>query len=134
MQDKDIKAVAQKACDFYKQYYKLLDDVNSRETLLSIYAENESTELCEWNGHKLGWGDLRMYFSGLPPTSHRIDVADAQPLPGCENADSFLLVVHGSVVYDGEHTREFFQRFVVRQDNSKYYIVNDYYRWLAEKM
>lgn len=140
MESADCVSVAKKALEFTRKYYKTMDDLSSRPSIVQFYAN--FSNLCEWNGHKYSTqADLFNYLQELPKTHHTVDVVDAHPLPGnqpqstnLETSDhSILITVHGSVTYDDEHKREFFQRFVVRQKGTTYYIVNDYYRWLAEK-
>lgn len=141
MEKEDFHEVAKKALEFTKKYYKLLDDVNKRHTVVEFYAN--FSNLLEWNGHKYSTQlDISNYIKELPKTEHKINVVDAQPLPGnvggrtkgAEIDCTFLITVNGLVIYDDEHKREFFQRFVIRQKGAVYYIVNDYYRWLSEKM
>ncbi|ESL08493.1 nuclear transport factor 2 protein(NFT2) [Trypanosoma rangeli SC58] len=129
----DCTEVSKKALEFRQQFYQLLDDPNKRLDIVNLYAPGTPL-LCEWNGHSLpDAASITAYLSGLPKTSHKIDCVDAQPLPGNEQADSFLMTVHGIVTYDDEHKREFFQRLVIRKVEGRYYIINDYYRWLSEK-
>ncbi|KAH9586616.1 Nuclear transport factor 2 [Trypanosoma melophagium] len=129
----DCTEVSKKALEFRQQFYQLLDDPNKRMEIVNLYAPG-TPMLCEWNGHQLpDTTAIMAYLGGLPKTSHKIDCVDAQPLPGNEQADSFIMTVHGIVTYDDEHKREFFQRLVIRKLESRYYIVNDYYRWLSEK-
>lgn len=136
MDKQDVKEVAKKALEFTRTYYKSLDNPTVRPSLLDVYLDVPN--LCEWNGHSYPTKEhIHGYLSGLPKTSHQIDVVDAQPLPGNIGGPSgdftFLTTVHGVVTYDDEHKREFYQRFVVRLVNHKCYIANDYFRWLSEK-
>lgn len=134
MEQGSFNEVAKRALEFRQQYYKLLDDPMQRGKIAELYAP-DVPDLCEWNGHALSTRDaIQSYLMELPPTSHAIDSLDAQPLPGNENGDSFLITVHGIVTYDDEHKREFYQRFVIRRINNQFFIYNDYYRWLAEKV
>ena len=129
----DCTAVTKRALEFKRKYYEALDDTNTRQSIVALYPPN-MTNLGEWNGHVLSTGqEISNYLQSLPKTKHTIDVVDAHPLPGNEKADSILLTVHGSVTYDDEHERTFFQRFVLREISGKFYIFNDYYRWLSEK-
>ncbi|AAZ12640.1 nuclear transport factor 2 protein, putative [Trypanosoma equiperdum] len=129
----DCTEVAKKALEFRQQFYQLLDNPERRGDIVALYAPNTPL-LCEWNGHALpDTASIAAYLGGLPRTNHKVDCVDAQPLPGNERADSFLMTVHGVVTYDDEHKREFFQRFVIRKVEERYYIMNDYYRWLSEK-
>lgn len=141
MEQTDFNEMAKKALEFTKRYYKTLDDLSDRPNLIHFYPN--FSNLCEWNGHQYSTKeDVARYLSEMPKTKHQIDVLDSHPLPGnnskssnSEEADhTFLVTVHGVVTYDDEHKREFFQRFVIRQKGITYYIVNDYYRWLSEKM
>lgn len=141
MEQTDFNEMAKKALEFSRRYYKTLDDLSARQNLVQFYAA--VSNLCEWNGHKYSTQtDIFNYLKEMPKTSHQVDVVDAHPLPGnnskssnAEEADhTFLVTVHGVVTYDDEHKREFFQRFVIRQKGITYFIVNDYYRWLSEKM
>lgn len=134
MDQGSFNEVAKKALEFRQRYYKMLDNVEQRQALLTLYAVGVP-DLSEWNGHPLSTlQDIDTHFKALPKTQHQIDCVDAQPLPGNENADSILMIVHGVVTYDDEHKREFFQRLVLRKaPDNKYYIMNDYYRWLAER-
>eukprot|EP00744_Colponema_vietnamica_P014536 GILI01020346.1.p1 GENE.GILI01020346.1~~GILI01020346.1.p1 ORF type:complete len:155 (-),score=33.53 GILI01020346.1:230-640(-) len=130
----DCNKVAQRALEFKKRYYEALDTMDKRPQLLEMYpAELEG--LMEWNGHVLSSkNDVLQYFQNLPPTKHVIECLDAQPLPGNNDADAFIVTASGKVVYDEEHTRMFYQRFVLRKVDTKYYIVNDYLRWTGEKL
>lgn len=141
MEREDFNEVAKKALEFTKRYYKILDDTENRSTLMEFYAN--FSNLCEWNGHKYSTqADIFNYVKQLPKTNHKINIVDAQPLPGnvgekdknTEADHTFLITVNGLVTYDDEHKREFFQRFVIRQKGAIHYIVHDYYRWLSEKM
>ncbi|KAG8345844.1 Nuclear transport factor 2 (NTF2) domain [Trypanosoma vivax] len=130
----DCTEVAKKALEFRQQFYQLLDNPSRRNEIVSLYPPNMPMQ-CEWNGHALSdTAAITAYLSGLPRTQHKIDCVDAQPLPGNERADSFLMTVHGVVTYDDEHRREFFQRLVIRKVGDRYYIMDDYYRWLSEKV
>lgn len=132
----EIQRVAAAALSFKSNFYQMLDNPTRRAEIAQFYYPGASC-LMEWNGHTLSTpNDVAAYLNELPKTNHQIDTADAHPLPGCEGADSILLTVTGRVTYDGEHRREFFQRFVLRKadpTSKKLYIVNDYYRWLSEK-
>ncbi|CCW61056.1 unnamed protein product [Phytomonas sp. EM1] len=133
MEQENFSEVAKKALEFRRRYYQYLDDPEQRHNIVNLYAPNVPN-LCEWNGHLLADHNyVQQYINQLPKTTHQIDTVDAQPLPGNEKADSFIMIVHGIVTYDREHRREFYQRFVIRSINNKYYIINDYYRWLSEK-
>ncbi|EPY28338.1 hypothetical protein STCU_03002 [Strigomonas culicis] len=123
--------VAKKALEFRNTYYKLLDSPD-RSKVLNLYAPGIAN-LCEWNGHRLDSpAAVQEYVNSLPATHHQIDAVDAQPLPGNDKADSFIMTIHGVVTYDDEHKREFYQRMVIRRIDNLFYIVNDYYRWLSE--
>ncbi|KAG5485966.1 hypothetical protein CUR178_07560 [Leishmania enriettii] len=125
--------VAKKALEFRSRYYKMLDDPQDRSNVAGLYAPDVPM-VCEWNGHPLSTvGDVRNYISALPKTSHQIDMVDAQPLPDNQDGDSFLLTVHGTVTYNDEHRREFYQRMIIRRFEQRYYILSDYYRWLSER-
>lgn len=129
----DLTDVAKKALLFKNEYYKALDSAEMRLAVTKLYYEG-IPNIMEWNGHVLSsQAEISQYLAQLPKTVHTIDSMDAQPLPGNEKSDSFLMTVHGTVVYDDEHSREFFQRMVLRLMDGKYYIFNDYYRWLSEK-
>lgn len=132
----EVRSVAAAALSFKTQYYQFLDKPDKRHELLAWYHPGASI-LMEWNGHQLTTPEaIGAYLAQLPKTNHTINTVDAQPLPGCENADSILMTVSGTVVYDDEHKREFFQRFVLRKtdpQSSTLFIVNDYYRWLSDK-
>lgn len=126
-----VSKVSLRAKNFAEKFYKLMD--TDRASIIPLYAA-DAPNLCEWNGHALpDINTFQDYLAKLPPTKHEIFMIDAQPLPGNEGSDSFLLVVQGNVTYDTEHKREFYQRLVIRESNSKFYIMNDYYRWLGEK-
>lgn len=138
MDQEDITYVSKTAVEFVRKYYKCLDKESDRPSLISFYADGIPS-ICEWNGHKLPTKEnIQEYLSTLPPTNHVVDVVDAQPLPGNGKEGtpdhSFLVTVHGFATYDGEHKREFFHRFVIRQIETKCYIVNEYFRWLSEKI
>lgn len=130
----DCNKVAQRAIEFRKRYYEMLDSAEKRPQLLDMYPD-ALEGLMEWNGHALSTkADVLQYFQNLPQTKHTIENLDAQPLPGNSDADMFIVTTSGRVVYDDEHTRMFYQRFVVRVVEKKLYIVNDYLRWTGEKM
>lgn len=130
----DCNKVAQRALEFKKRYYEMLDTMDKRPMLLDMYP-SEVEGLMEWNGHVLSTkNDVLQYFQNLPPTKHLIESLDAQPLPGNTDADAFIVTASGKVVYDEEHTRMFYQRFVLRAVDKKLYIVNDYLRWTGEKL
>mmetsp|Transcript_56789 Transcript_56789/g.65065 ORF Transcript_56789/g.65065 Transcript_56789/m.65065 type:complete len:139 (-) Transcript_56789:87-503(-) len=132
----EVRAVAAAALSFKTNYYQFLDKPEMRPKLLECYHPGASV-LMEWNGHQLPTREaIQEYLTQLPKTNHTINTVDAQPLPGCENGDSILMTVSGTVVYDDEHKREFFQRFVLRKtdpQSTTLFIVNDYYRWLSDK-
>lgn len=130
----DCNKVAQRAVEFRKRYYEMLDNVEKRPQLLEMYPDGLEG-LMEWNGHLLSTkGEVGMYLQNLPPTRHTVENLDAQPLPGNQDADIFIVTTSGRVVYDEEHTRMFYQRFVLRAVDKKLYVVNDYLRWTGEKM
>eukprot|EP00796_Vickermania_ingenoplastis_P010850 gene10850-7516_t len=138
MEQEDFKTVAQRSLEFTRRYYKMLDDPSSRQDIVQCYAP-DVPNLCEWNGHRYATREeVNTYIQGLPKTAHKLDCVDAQPLPGTAgvspNHRSFLITVHGVVTYSDEHKREFFQRFVIIQRDTLCHIVNDYYRWLSEKI
>lgn len=133
MEQGSFNDVAKKALEFRNRYYKMLDDPQERSNAASLYAPDVPL-VCEWNGHPLSTAaDVNNYLAALPKTQHTIDMVDAQPLPDNQDGDSFLLTVHGIVTYNDEHKREFYQRLVIRRFEQRYYIMNDYYRWLSEK-
>ena len=128
----DVTKIAKKAMEIRKRYYELMDNVETRPIVAQLYADGVS-RLMEWNGHLLDTQeDVVRYLSSLPKTKHTIDSLDAQPLPGNNDADLFLMTVSGKVTYDEEHSRTFFQRMIVREVNGKHYIINDYLRWTSE--
>lgn len=128
------RQIVANAITFVKNYYAKLDDASKRGELCEVYFEGAPV-LLEWNGYPMVTRQQVFdYFSQLPSTKHEVNTADAHALPGCTNSDSILVTVNGSVKYDDEHMREFFQRFVLRRNaDAKYYVVNDYYRWLSAK-
>ena len=133
----DVRKVTEKAVQVYKQYYARLDgSPESRRTLIDFFAPaspDNATPIMEWNGYRLfSPDDVNSYISSLPQTKHEVRCADAQPLPGCDDADNFFVSIHGSCTYDGEHLRKYFQRFVVHKRGGSHYIVNDYFRWTGE--
>jgi NTF2-related export protein 1/2 len=107
--------------------------MDDRLKIVELYPEDLSN-LMEWNGHVLSTQQqIANYIQGLPVTSHKVSCVDAHPLPGNQGGDAFLITIHGDVTYASDHKREFFQRFVVRRNPAgKYFIFNDYYRWLSE--
>ncbi|CAD2219077.1 NTF2-related export protein 1/2 [Angomonas deanei] len=133
MSRESVDKVAQSAQKFRLVYYGKLDNRSERHLIMNYYDPNIQ-DLCEWNGHKLNYNGLQQYLSQLENTKHEIDSLDAQPLPGNEGSDSFILVVHGKVTYNDEHKREFYQRMIIRKEGNedKYFVINDYYRWLSE--
>lgn len=131
----DQREVAKKAIEFSRRFYDYMDNLDLRPKIAEFYPA-ELQNLCEWNGHSLSTQeDIIVYLKNLPrKTKHVLECVDAQPLPGNQNADAMLVTVSGTVVYDDEHQRQFFQRFILRASNGKYYIINDYIRWLSEKL
>jgi hypothetical protein len=141
----DVRKVTERALQMTREYYRRLDtSPETRATLMEIFAPafppdgpgggaQPTAPILEWNGYRLYSPDeVADYISSLPKTKHEIKCADAQPLPGCNEADNFFVSVHGHCTYDDEHVRRFFQRFVVHRRDGKYYIVNDYFRWTGE--
>jgi hypothetical protein len=130
----DVKKVTEKALQVYRLYYSKLDGTPEvRQTLLDIFApanNDGTTPIMEWNGYRLFTPDeVREYLRSLPKTKHEVKCADAQPLPGCDEADCFFLTVSGTCTIDDEHVRKYFQRFVVHKREGQYFIVSDYLRW-----
>lgn len=141
----DVRKVTEKALQVYRQYYNRLDgSPDSRQTLIQIFAPafpegtsgsdpQQQAPIMEWNGYRLYTPDeVTEYVKSLPKTKHEIKCADAQPLPGCDEADNFFVSIHGVCTYDDEHIRKYFQRFVVHKRDGQYFIVNDYFRWTGE--
>lgn len=132
----DVNLITRKALQAVRTYYDCLDNPEKRAGLLNVYIQEPTSHpLMEWNGYAMADRNaVWEYLSNLPKTKHEMKSVDAQPLPGNTNGDSFFATVHGSVMYDDEHTRHFFQRFVfcVRADQ-KVYIANDYLRWTGEE-
>lgn len=131
---KDCQVVAKNALNFQQQFYKMLDDPSQRPTVAGLYPDDPSVDrIMEWNGHVMNKpADIINYLSNLPKTKHMVDCVDAQPLPGNDSGDSFILICSGKVTYDEEHTRTFYHRFIVRQVDRKFYILNEYFRWTGE--
>ena len=134
----DVTDVSKKALAFQKLYYTGLDSgMDSRGQLLGMYLDpTDGSTLMQWNGHSIANVEgVSQYFQNLPPTKHEVKSLDAQPLPGNQQGDSFLVTVNGKCTYDDEHVRLFFQRFVLHkaEQTGKFYIVNDYLRWTGEE-
>ena len=130
----DIADVSKKALQAQKVYYGHLDESpEKRQQLLNMYLPSPTHALMSWNGYSLATvEDIAGYHSTLPKTKHVIKSLDAQPLPGNEGGDSFFVTVSGTVTYDDEHVRHFYQRLVFALIERKLYIVHDYMRWTAE--
>ena len=130
----DIADISKKALQAQKIYYQHLDESpESRATLRGMYLPSSTHALMAWNGYTLpDVGAIEQYHSTLPKTKHTVKCLDAQPLPGNSGGDSFMITISGSVTYDDEHVRQYFQRLVVAMIDGKLYIVHDYMRWTAE--
>ena len=139
----DLKEISKRALQIQKIYYDFLDDPapEKRLQLVNYYlpreaqaGKNPSTwPLMEWNGHVLeSHEQIAAYISNLPRTKHQINCIDAQPLPGNQGGDSFMITISGVAVYDGEYKRYFYQRLIMAGIEKKFYIVHDYVRWTGE--
>lgn len=127
-----------KALAFVKKYYEVLDsrEPGGRESLLMFYNDamaTAGTPLMQWNGHACATvSDIAAYLQNLPKTKHELRSVDAQALPGSQSADSFMITVNGSCMYDDEHLRYFYERLIIARDGATHYIANTYYRWTGE--
>jgi len=140
----DIKEVTKRALQVQNAYYTALDGgADKRAELVQMYFPSPQSSLMQWNGHNLATtADILQYLAGLPKTKHVAHCVDAQPLPGNTGGDTFLVTITGTVTYDDEHKRFYFQRLVIMAAevpnasgvgvSKKYYIVNDYMRWTGE--
>lgn len=135
IQFKEVEKVDKMAFTAAKTYYDFLDGgpEKRKELCQRFLPKNEC--LMDWNGFQLtSPAEVETYLMNLPPTRHTMTVVDAQPLPGSVNGDSFLVTVSGTVTYNGEHKRFFFQRLVwIRGSDAKTYIAHDYMRWTGER-
>ncbi|KNH07720.1 nuclear transport factor 2 protein(NFT2) [Perkinsela sp. CCAP 1560/4] len=130
--------VSMKAKEFAAKFYKLIDDTTPEERmrkLALLYVEDGS--VIYWNGHDSASAGgphklLRLVLALMPPTKHFISAIDAQALPGCEEADFFMVAISGKCSYNQEVSRSFFQTLIVRQYEEKHYILEDDFRWTAE--
>lgn len=134
----EFREVTVKATSFANKYYELMDKGGEHRAMMLTFFSHQllspGTPLMQWNGHALNnQAEVTTYLENLPKTRHELRSLDAQPLPGCQNSDSFLITVNGQVLYDDEHTRFFYERLVVAQMEGKFYIVNSYYRWTGEQ-
>jgi hypothetical protein len=134
MDNKQLDTVATVAKGAMEFYYSLLDgDQAKRAQLLERYYPAPQAPLMQWNGHTLAaLADVQQYLASLPKTSHKVKSYDAQPLPGNTGGDSFVILIQGSVLYDGEHLREYHHRLIFGYVEKKLYVVNDYMRWTGE--
>ena len=131
--------VAMKGKEFAGKYYKIFDETTPDERiqkLADLYVDEGS--IIYWNGHSSESAGgahklLRLVLALMPPTRHHIASVDAQALPRCEDADFFILTITGRCTYNQEVARSFFHTLVVRQHQDKHYILEDDFRWLAER-
>eukprot|EP00758_Cryptobia_borreli_P012792 Tbor_TRINITY_DN5775_c4_g3::TRINITY_DN5775_c4_g3_i1::g.20355::m.20355/K14285/NXT1_2, P15; NTF2-related export protein 1/2 len=134
----DCHAVSTRTVTFYNNYIKLLDKKEERSKIPELYFILGQDKVLEWNGHVIqDKAGLMEYVQNLPTTKHVMDCLDAQPLPGNQGADMFMMTASGTVTYDDEHVRTYFERLIIREDSSvtpkRFYIINHYYRWTGEK-
>uniref|UniRef100_A0A7S1Q6U0 NTF2-related export protein n=1 Tax=Neobodo designis TaxID=312471 RepID=A0A7S1Q6U0_NEODS len=121
---------------FKDAYYQALDASPERrqELLTRYYPAQVQHPVMTWNGHVLATpADVGQYMANLPKTKHTIYSADVQPLPGAERIETFFITITGTCIFDDEHPRNFYQRLTVCHQEGRLYIVQDYYRWTAEK-
>ena len=131
--------VAMKGKEFAGKYYKIFDETTPEERmtkLTELYVEGGSS--IYWNGHSSENAGGANKFLGLvlalmPSTKHQITSIDAQALPGCCSADFFIITIIGKCMYNNEIARSFFHTLVVRQHENKHYILEDDFRWLADR-
>lgn len=117
-------------------YYPSLDASPEKRAELGAryYPGQQSHALMNWNGHICNTvEEVQNYLATLPKTKHHIQSADTQPLPRPDGQVAFMVTVNGTVVYDDEHTKTFFQRLVFCEKDSHWFIIQDYYRWTGEK-
>jgi hypothetical protein len=124
-----------KALQVVNKYYEFLDNESKRPQWVEFYMPIEASHpLLIWNGHQLATKqDITNYAQNLPKTKHTTNSIDAQPLMG--NSSSFVVTVQGTVTYDENNRKRFFQRFTCvadPQNNTKIYISSDYVRWTGE--
>jgi hypothetical protein len=133
-----LNAVSKAAVSFAKNYNTGMDSsMETRAALLDCYCEptTPNTPLMEWNGHTLmNKEQVAGYFQSLPKTKHELRSVDAQPLPGCDQADSFVITISGRCTYDDEHVRYYYHRLVVAKSGERHYVVHDYLRWTGEEI
>jgi len=101
--------------------------------MAKLYSENTTIV---WNGNLVTGGSAKVteFFNNLPATEHRLSSLDCQPvsdqaIPG---QTTVLVVVEGTVKYDGHPQKLFSQNFLLTAEGGKVWkVLSDCFRFIG---
>lgn len=131
----DFKTYVDQACkaaeEFVNVYYTTMD---KRRRLLSRMYMGTATMV--WNGNAVsGQDSLSEFFEMLPSSEFQINVVDCQPVhdEATPSQTTVLVVICGSVKFEGNRQRDFNQTFILTAqaspNNTVWKIVSDCFRF-----
>ncbi|XP_005365537.1 NTF2-related export protein 1 [Microtus ochrogaster] len=131
----DFKTYVDQACraaeEFVNVYYTTMD--KRRRLLSRLYM---STATLVWNGNAVtGQESLNEFFEMLPSSEFQINVVDCQPVhdEATQSQTTVLVVICGSVKFEGNKQRDFNQNFILTAQasptNTVWKIASDCFRF-----
>ncbi|XP_053328650.1 NTF2-related export protein 2 [Spea bombifrons] len=108
---RDVDLACRAAEEFVPLYYDTYD--KRRRQLIKLYAD---TATMVWNGNAVSGRDaLVEFFEMLPSSQFQINMFDSQPVheQATQGQKTVMVVVHGSVKYEGNKLHNFNQNFLL---------------------
>ncbi|KAL1131080.1 hypothetical protein AAG570_012317, partial [Ranatra chinensis] len=128
----DFKSQIDQACrtaeDFTKHYYENLD--KRRHLIQRMYMD---TGVLVWNGNgTTGKEAIGKFLMELPVSEHTLNTLDSQRIldSAVLRKLAFLIKVTGIVKFHGKTTKTFTQVFMITNQDDKWKIVSDCYRFI----